>query len=193
MQQLFVPQPRVTSSVPGARSRTVADSTATSPGKCPPRIVDRPYLRIFLASIGQAPQRTMALDKVSANKVYDGVLTKYKFKVSALSRAYFTNPDADITILECCARWFDSPIQSLHPCKRFLDTQSSGLDLSRWSHLHRRHRVRFIFTIPLTQLIADLLNHQCPKGRFYWPGRKRGNRAPFPGHLPSWCGCRWRR
>ena len=31
----------------------------------------------------------MALDKVSANKVYDGVLTKYKFKVRSLPSIYF--------------------------------------------------------------------------------------------------------
>ena len=30
----------------------------------------------------------MALEKVSANKVYNGVLTKYKFKVRSLSPIY---------------------------------------------------------------------------------------------------------
>lgn len=31
----------------------------------------------------------MVLEKVSANKVYDGILTKYKFKVRSLPLTYF--------------------------------------------------------------------------------------------------------
>jgi hypothetical protein len=174
--------------------RTVPESTVTSTTTVfflkSPKII--PSENISYINRPGAPALAMGLERLSANRVYDGVLTKYRFKVRLLSPAYFRQSDSAIVILECCIGWFDGPIQPLHSCKRFLNTQSSGIDLSGRSYLHRRQRVRCT-TKPLTQHIANPLNRQCSKGRFHRPSCERGNCAPFPGHLTSWCRRRRRR
>lgn len=64
--------------------------------------------------------------------------------------------DTTIAILERSIGRFDVPIQPLHPCKRIFNAQSSSVDLSGWSHLHRRHRVcHTIPAQPLTHLTTS--------------------------------------
>jgi len=55
------------------------------PGRSP--VTSASTTRSPLSYIRSPTALTMTLEKVSANKVYDGVLTKYRFKVSSLSPA----------------------------------------------------------------------------------------------------------
>jgi len=98
----------------------------------------------------------MALEKVSANKVYNGVLTKYRFKVRLLSSICSVWHADPVVISERCVGRIDGPVQPLHPRQRIFDAQGPSFDLSGWSYLHRRHRVRHIVpTQPLTRLATN--------------------------------------
>lgn len=52
----------------------------------------------------------MALEKVSANKVYNGVLTKYRFKVRLFPLICFPHSNSEVAIPECCTGRVDSPV-----------------------------------------------------------------------------------
>jgi len=136
----------------------------------------------------------MTLQKVSANKVYNGVLTKYRFKVRLFSSIYFLHSNSEVAIPECCIGRVGSPVQPLYPHQRLLDTQGPGVNLPSWSYLHRRHRVRHIVS---TQLLNHLAtkpsDRQRSKGQFSRSSRKRGHRPPLLRHLTPWCGHRRRR
>jgi hypothetical protein len=59
---------------------------------------------VIISHLGSTKATSMALEKVSANKVYDGVLTKYKFKVRSFPSIYFLSfqlGDCDSRVL----RW----------------------------------------------------------------------------------------
>ena len=76
-----MPWARVTTSVPAGRREGPDRGRFHSDVNISCLLLNR--RSIFLSkNIGQALQHSaMALEKVSANKVYDGTLTKYRFKV----------------------------------------------------------------------------------------------------------------